>query len=88
MSHVQKLCADCQHMRINPKNKRHGPVCAASAFAVDLVSGDPVRCCGSERLVKSGPCGLQGLLFKQRDPGSYVAWISRPGPLLDAGLTA
>lgn len=83
----QKLCADCQHLRIVPLVRRPYAVCAASEFASDPVTGDPVRSCVSERERFEGHCGRDGRLFEQRDPVTWVAWVSRPGPFLAAGYT-
>lgn len=87
MNTTAPLCADCQHLRVNPQNKRHGPICASSAFAADLVTGDPIHNCELERTRDAGLCGAAGTLFEQRNPHTYVTWVSRPGPLLDAGVT-
>ena len=83
----QKFCADCQHLRIVPTVQRSNVVCAAPEFESDPVTGDPQRSCVNERASARGICGTNGVLFEQRNPSTYVAWVSRPGPLLDARYT-
>lgn len=88
MSLPIKLCADCQHLRIHPQQKRHGALCASPAFAPSPVTGDPAQNCEIQRNRTDGKCGVEGKLFEPRDPTSWTSWVSRKGPLLDAGLTA
>ena len=87
MQNPKNLCADCQHLRISPQRMRHGPVCAHPQFEINPVTGDPEHNCDREREGKTGPCGVAGKLFEQRDATTWVAWVSRPSPLLDAGYT-
>lgn len=84
---VLPVCADCHHLRINPKSQRHGPVCASSAFACDPVTGEPEKNCAFERISPDGSCGPEGKLFLPRDQSTYVVWVSRSSPLLDSGYT-
>jgi hypothetical protein len=88
MSDTAKLCADCHHLRIHPKIQRHGPICGSTAFAPDLVTGEPVRNCSVERTMPHGTCGTAGNLFEPRNDETFVVWVSRPGLLLDFGFTA
>ena len=87
MSTNQNFCADCQHLRIVPTVRHPMAVCASAAFASDPVTGDPEHSCVSERTFTNGMCGKQGVLFEPRNPLTWVAWVSRPGPLLDAKYT-
>lgn len=87
MQTTQKLCADCQHLRIVPFRTRPSMVCAAPELPSNPVTGDPSARCESERGYPEGQCGVSGKLFEQRDPTTWVSWVSRPGPLLDAGCT-
>ncbi len=87
MPNQQKLCADCQNLRIVPVPNRPYPVCAAPEFGADPVTGDPNTSCDNERARALGRCGQDGKLFVQRDPLTWTAWVSRPGPLLAAGYT-
>lgn len=66
---------------------RHGPICGSLSFAPNPVTGEPARNCEMERQRPAGECGVEGHLFEPRDPLTWVAWVSRPGPLLAAGYT-
>jgi hypothetical protein len=87
VSSTQRLCADCQRLRITPLAHWPRPLCAAPNFLFDPVMGDPQRDCVRERILSAGVCGISGVLFQKRDPGTWQAWLSRPGVLLDAGYT-
>jgi hypothetical protein len=75
----QKICADCQHLRLHPKYTRHGALCGSPAFAINPVTGEPAQNCEMQRARPDGKCGVDGKLFEQRDAASWVAWVSRPG---------
>ena len=83
----QNFCADCQHLRMLPQSRHPHLVCASSEFASDPVTGGPAVGCVLERGRPTGLCGVDGNLFEQRDPATWVSWVSRPGPLLDAKYT-